>query len=190
VRKDPLLIYLVHRASMRPKSLIMGLQLPCPAVQELMDCLQNNVPFLAEQYHDGSGKYLPRLQWRKDGTLNRHDAGLALDMILYSTDFNENALALDLCYAFKKNQPLMKWRGMIYLHTYTDGLTLADSNWSADDHLYHVHIDWFDYSLYAGTGKTSIPWPPEAMTAGFSTNLGPDLATVYSAWSSGADPNL
>jgi len=168
----------------------MGANLPCPAVKELMDCLKTNVPFLDETYKEANGKYLSRLQWQKDGTLNRHDAGLALDMILFSTNFDENQLALGLIQAFKKNRYIMQWRGLIYVHTYIDGLTMNEKRWGADDHLFHVHIDWFDYNLYANTGKTSIPWPPEAVATGFSTLLGADLSQVFNQWQSQANADI
>ncbi len=164
--------------------------LPCPAVQELMQCLTDNIPFLGESYREVNGKYLPRLQWRKDGTLNRHDKGLALDIILFSEKFEEDQLAQSLIRVFKKDQYLLKWRGLIFKHTYVSGLTFAEQTWDADDHLNHLHIDWFDYSLYAATGKTDIPWPPEASTAGFSILLGFDLSYIYTCWLSNVSPDI
>ncbi len=161
------------------------MQPPCPAVRELMATLRASVPFLNSTYPEHNGQQFPRLQWRKDGTLNRHDAGLALDIILFANVERERILAENLVWAFADHQSEMQWRSVIYKDVAISGSGVPVHYMQDRRHFTHVHIDWFDYGLYTGTGGTSIPWPPEAHTGGFGAILGPDLQGLSDDWDGG-----
>ena len=121
---------------------------PCPAVRTLAQVLLNNVPLLTETYVEVNGKPMPRLQWKKDGTLNRHDAGLALDLILFADRASEQQLAVEIVDAFLECRLAMQWYGVIYMHSQYDRNGGQKPYTDDDKHMTHIHIDWLNYSLY------------------------------------------
>ncbi len=155
---------------------------PCPAVRTLAQVLLENVKLLTETYVEKNGKPLPRLQWKKDGTVNRHDAGLALDLILFANRADEQQLASEIVESFLECRPEMQWRSIIYMHFQYDRFGNQKPYKENDMHMTHIHIDWMDYDLYKQTGKTSIPWPNEACNTGFSDMLTERLNRTYSSW--------
>ncbi|MBC3788309.1 hypothetical protein [Spirosoma utsteinense] len=155
---------------------------PCPAVRTLTQVLLDNVSLLTETYVEVNGKPLPRLQWKKDGTLNRHDAGLALDLILFADRASEQQLANEIIEAFLECRPEMQWYSVIYMNFQYDRHGNRSPYTESDLHRTHIHIDWLNYSLYEQTGKTSIPWPPEAYRTGFTDILTERLNRTYSQW--------
>jgi len=155
---------------------------PCPAVRTLAQVLLDNVPLLTETYVEVNGKPMPRLQWKKDGTLNRHDAGLALDLILFANRAAEQQLATEIVEAFLECRLEMQWYSMIYMHSQYDRYGGQQPYTDDDKHMTHIHIDWLNYGLYEQTGKTSIPWPPEAYNTGFADVLTERLNRTYSSW--------
>lgn len=157
---------------------------PCPAVRELNRTLSSSIPFLAGTYREHNGRFLPRLQWRKDGTLNRHDAGLALDVILFYSVRRERILAENLMATFVDLQSEMRWLSAIYKDVVISGSGVARHYTQDRAHYTHVHIDWMNYSLYLGAGRKSIPWPAEAFTTGFSGTLSATLTELNRAWES------
>lgn len=130
---------------------------PCPAVRTLAQVLLDTVPLLTETYVEVNGAPMPRLQWKKDGTLNRHDAGLALDLILFANRASEQQLALRIIDAFLQCRPAMQWYGIIYMDFQYDRSGTRNPYTNDKKHMTHIHIDWLNYGLYEQTGKTSIP---------------------------------
>jgi hypothetical protein len=169
---------------------------PCPAVKELTQVLGATIPFLAGTYNENvknktTGKWekkpFGRLQWRKDGTANRHDAGLALDVILFANVETERILGEHLCAAFRRYQYLMGWLGMIFMNVNVNGET-GGSNLYTDDekHYTHIHIDWFKDAVRNNAGEvTDIPWPPTALTTGFADLMREFLTDLGDSWSKG-----
>ncbi len=155
---------------------------PCPAVRMLAQTLLNNIPLLTENYTEVNRTLMPRLQWKKDGSLNRHDAGLALDIILFANKADEQQLATQLIEAFLECRPEMQWYSIIYMHFQYNRNGGYESYNADDKHMTHIHIDWMDYEAYLQTGKISIPWPREAYNTGFADTLTERLNRNYSAW--------
>ncbi|MGA9994109.1 MAG: hypothetical protein WBP93_01790 [Pyrinomonadaceae bacterium] len=160
--------------------------LPCPAVRELKRALRGSIPYLAGTYREHNGEHLTRLQWRKDGTLNRHDAGLALDIILFASVPSERVLAENLVTIFLDFHNEMRWLSIIYENVAFSsrgipGLYLQDRR-----HYTHIHIDWFSFNLYERAHRRSIPWPAEANTSGFSALLSGALVELNAQWSRNA----
>lgn len=155
---------------------------PCPAVRTLAQVLLDNVPLLTETYVEVNGAPMPRLQWKKDGTLNRHDAGLALDLILFADRPSEQQLANEIIEAFLECRPEMQWYSVIYMNFQYDRNGNRSPYTETNKHMTHIHIDWFSDSLYVQAGKTSIPWPPQAYTTGFADTLTERLNRTYSEW--------
>jgi hypothetical protein len=157
--------------------------MPCPAVEELMSSLRGSIPFLAGTYREHDGQHLPRLQWRLgNGTLNRHDAGLALDVILFNNVERERILAENLLALFVDFQSEMHWLSAIYRNVHISATGVPGSYTQDTRHYTHIHIDWMRYELYERTGRTSIPWSLEARTRGFGANLSAALVELNRAW--------
>ena len=157
--------------------------MPCPAVEELRSSLRGSIPFLAGTYREHNGEHLPRLQWRLgDGTLNRHDAGLALDIILFNNIERERILAENLLALFVDLQSDMHWLSAIYRDVIISATGIPGNYTQDTRHYTHIHIDWMRYELYVRTGRTSIPWSPEAYTRGFGASLSAALVVLNNAW--------
>jgi hypothetical protein len=154
---------------------------PCPAVNELMSCLETNIQFVNSRY-GGINNQLPRLQWRSKGTLNRHDAGLALDIMLSADNPQEDLLAKNLVSFFLDYHDVLQWRGMIYRDVYFDGSKLKPQNYTQDrDHFTHIHIDWLDMKLVVkndDSSNFSIGWPQEAMANNFTDIISTSLSDL------------
>jgi hypothetical protein len=157
--------------------------MPCPAVEELLSSLRSSIPFLAGTYREHNGQHLPRLQWRLgDGTLNRHDAGLALDIILFNNVERERILAENLVATFVDFQSDMHWLSVIYKNVTISGTGVPRHYTQDTKHYTHIHIDWMRYELYVQTGRTSIPWSSEAYSRGFGATLSAVLVELNRAW--------
>jgi hypothetical protein len=158
--------------------------LPCPAVKELITSLRC-LPYLVSNYREPKGVMLPRLQWRSTGGLNRHDAGLALDIILFANVRNEKILAQNLVKLFVENLSIIHWRSIIYEQVVFSSNGIPAPYTQDCKHVTHIHIDWLNYSLYEQTGRTSIPWSSEAYTSGFSGELVSKLILLENQWLKG-----
>lgn len=143
---------------------------PSPAVTSLIRTLRI-IPALQGSYGT-KGHTLPRLQWRANGGLNRHDAGLALDIILFSAKESERIFAWRLADLFVLNKWEMGWSSFIYMDLTWGKSKDEPSPYTADKrHFDHIHIDWMDYAAYLETGKTGIPWSASAFTTGSDGGL-------------------
>jgi hypothetical protein len=147
--------------------------------------LQSSIPFLNATYREHNGAHLPRVQWRAGGGLNRHDAGLALDIILFANVERERILAENIVVMLNDNQPSMNWLSLIYEDVVISGNGVTRHYTQDRKHFTHIHIDWMRYELYLQSGKTRIPWSAEAYTRGFSASLSAELRLLNNDWESG-----
>lgn len=162
---------------------------PCPAVDGLMRAL-NTVPFLRNDRYkiNSKGKVvtMPRLQWRAAGGLNRHDAGLALDIILFSSNAKEAALADRLIEVLVELRASLQYSSFVYRDQIWKGTAPMPMAYTEDRrHFDHIHIDWLDWQAYLRTNRTAIPWPkwayvnPETLLTSALRSRGLDkLATL------------
>jgi hypothetical protein len=162
----------------------------CPAVVELKNVLATSIPFLNENYTEGT-KSLPRLQLPSDGNaLTRHTAGLALDIILFKNNPLHRALAHHLFKTFLEYKHRMNWLGLIYEHTACNKFGQPLNYTKDDKHDTHIHIDWLIYEQVEWAGgveggtATKIPWPAVAHTTGFGSVLSPVLKDLNQNMSS------
>jgi hypothetical protein len=172
---------------------------PCPAVRELTNVLRETIPFLADTYLERSGsEYTPkagedwhktsgvkqynRLQWQSGSPLDRHMAGLALDIILWDTNPQERALGHHLFKTFLEYKHRMNWLGLIYQRVTVNNLGHPIPYNDNEKHKTHIHIDWLifgdvtweedkaHHKKLDSEGKPipkTIPWPRIAFTTGF-----------------------
>lgn len=149
-----------------------SLHSPSPAVESLIRVMKT-IPVLQGYYTlKKGGKSLPRLQWRANGGLNRHDAGVALDIILFSKNSAEKNLAYQLADLFVGNKYEMGWSSFIYMDQIWEKTKTDPSSYTKDErHFDHIHIDWLDWNAYLDTGKKGIPWVGMANAAGSEGGL-------------------
>jgi hypothetical protein len=155
-----------------------GSKSECPAIAELKAALLAAVPLLAAD---------PRKvgTTRTDGS--RHDAGLAMDIMLDSRDSTEKAVADQIITAVVKLHPQMQWHDILYTDWNgakpsffsipgnppfggPNGMLKKNPNNNAKlghDHINHIHIDW-----WSGNATT---WPATAKTTGFKGSLVSEL---------------
>ncbi len=150
----------------------------CPAIAELKEALLEAVPLL---------KADPTKVGTTRGDGSRHDAGLAMDIMLDSRDIAEKAVADQIIDAVIAMHGKMKWSDILY----TDwngpqpfffhvpgappfggpkGMLKKNPNTKRQlglDHINHVHIDW-----WVGNPTT---WPASASLSGFKTALVSEL---------------
>lgn len=185
---------------------------PCPAVEELVNTLKKYPAFEGKNWFDA----LPVLQTTSAKDLDRHNAGLALDIILISPDhpalfrggaggkrtWNEAQESLceidqinahQLVKIFLKLKGKMKFRSMIYEKVAWDSSKgLKPQKYTNDiEHYTHIHIDWLNYSLV--TWKSGQPdgyaVAIEWSDEASTTGFSGDLATeLDSLFDSDADP--
>src|SRR5262245_32951235 len=145
----------------------------CPAVSELYDTLLSFDFFRGKSWFDSQSivqKYAP-------AELTRHNAGLALDIILISprhpnfmhpttkqttlTEAQESladydqAVAHHLVKAFIELKQKMNFRGLIYENVTFDKTASYVPRPYTDDtrHFTHIHIDWLNLSLVKWKAK-------------------------------------
>jgi hypothetical protein len=146
----------------------------CPAIVELKAALLVGVPWLAAD---------PTKVGTTRGDGSRHDAGLAMDIMLDSRDIAEKAVADQIIEAVVQLHARMQWHDILY----TDwnggkpfffsipgnppfggpkGMLKKNPNNDlklGNEHINHIHIDW-----WSGNPTT---WPPTAKTTGFKAAL-------------------
>lgn len=179
--------------------------MPCPAVLELKRSLEAAVPFLNGTYKDGKKHIiLGRLQPGSDGGYNRHDSGLALDIILYAADkdpkgggliFDKNVdwgkekiLGEHLVKAFVDFRTEMKWTELIYQNVIFKQEPFSKGSYTENyKHYTHIHIDWMDNDLKI-KGKVwtkTVPWGEAAKTSNFLGAISGRLREVNEKWGKG-----
>jgi hypothetical protein len=145
-----------------------------PAIAELKEALFAAVPLLkASPAKIGTT--------RQDGS--RHDAGLAMDIMLDSRKIDEKAVADSIIQAVVSIHPKMKWSSILYTDWKGDepdffhipgappfggpnGMLKKNPNKNVvlgKEHINHVHIDWW-------TGNP-LTLPPSASTRHFKFDL-------------------
>lgn len=156
----------------------------CPAVTELARSLRGVIPELRERGRIGT--------IRNDGS--RHTAGLAIDIMLDSTNEYEKMMADDIIAALIELQDQVRWHDIIYTDWLDDGRPFhfhipgggggygghrLQKNPVLDAalgraHENHIHVDWVDFSLRIVPHETNFvyDWPSDAR----STNFGGRLA--------------
>jgi hypothetical protein len=146
----------------------------CPAIQELRDALLAGVPLLAT-----NPSKIGTI--RADGS--RHDAGLAMDIMLDSRLPDEKAAADQVIQALVNTHGLMRWFDLLYtdwnlskpIYFHIPGMPpfggpngMLKKNPNNDKklgkaHENHIHVDWFDLN--------PTTWPPSAKKTGFKAAL-------------------
>ncbi len=119
---------------------------------------------------------------REDGS--RHDAGLAMDIMLDSRAPDEKTVADEIIEALIAIHDQMKWFDILYTDWKNskpsffhipgmppfggpNGMLKKNPNGNLQlglDHINHIHIDWWP-------GKGTTAWPPSAKTTGFKRAL-------------------
>lgn len=162
---------------------------PCPAVVSIRSLLgaHNIFPSIG-----GVGPFRRGNQTE----FNRHHAGLAADIMIPPSNTPLVTLGQHLVLLFIEHKHIMRWRGIIYQHvslTFTGAPTgdFNRFNWSADDHLNHIHVDWHDSrNVTWAEGITSIPC---RLSDGTETQLRPmqgnKIASVI-RWTQQAETNF
>jgi len=150
-----------------------------PAIAELKTALLAAVPLLAV---DPAKKVLTT---RPDGS--RHDAGLAMDIMLDSRDIAEKAQADEIIEAVVTLHAKMKWSDILYTDRNgpkpsffhipgappfggPNGMLKKNPNHNVklgQAHINHIHIDWW-------TGSPTT-LPPSSRTTGFKASLVSEL---------------
>lgn len=145
-----------------------------PAIAELKAALLAGVPYLAA---------IPTKvgTTRPDGS--RHDAGLAMDIMLHSQDMVEKLVADQIIDAVVNLHPRMKWSDIlytdwngsnpVYFHipgappfNGPNGMLKKNPNKKESlgkAHINHIHIDWW-------TGNPTT-LPPSSKTTGYKADL-------------------
>lgn len=155
----------------------------CPALAELVRGLRGVIPELR-----ASDKMLTV---RNDGS--RHTAGLAVDIMLDSTDEYEKMMADDVIDALIALQSQIGWHDIIYtdwsaktpsrpFHFHIPGggggyggQRLKKNPVGAVlglQHENHIHVDWVDFSMRIPNDSVFVyNWPQDALKTGFGTQL-------------------
>jgi|GEM_PF-5068437 len=156
-----------------------------PAVQELKDTLAQTFPEILntifwDKYWDNGkdrngkpkpkGRWAPRLQasGKNPNSGDPHDNGLALDIFLFKTNWNEWALATELVNVFVANKAVMGWSAVIYDGITTDDFGGPKTYPGRDKHETHIHIEW--------------PRSRGTASAGFSYQIQYQLDMVAASW--------
>jgi hypothetical protein len=161
----------------------------CPAAAELVRALQAVIP---ELRGGGIGTL------RDDGS--RHTAGLAVDIMLDSTNAYQKMIADDIIDALIAMQGQIRWHDILYtdwlpgtpprpFHFHIPGggggyggrrLQKNPNNDRAvgREHENHIHVDWVDFSLRIVPHETVFvyDWPADARSTGFGGALTSRLA--------------
>jgi len=155
----------------------------CPAVAELRRALQGVIP---ELRGNGIGTIRP------DGS--RHTAGLAIDLMLDSTNAYQKRMADEIIEALIAMQGQIRWHDILYtdwppgtpprpFHFHIPGggggyggtrLAKNPNNNLAlgRAHHNHVHVDWVDFSMrIEGDTVFVYNWPPDALSTGFAAGV-------------------
>src|SRR5215475_11524687 len=122
----------------------------------------------------------------------RHTSGLAIDIMLDSTNATTRSRAEGMIAAFIKLNAKMMWSDLIYTdyHIPTGrggygGTRLKPNPYTQDRrHFDHIHMDWVDFALKnAGAEYKRIPyrWSEAAKTTGFAGALYTELAALAGA---------
>jgi hypothetical protein len=145
-----------------------------PAIKELKEALLEAVPIL---------KASPGKIGTTRTDESRHDAGLAMDIMLDSRDMTEKAVADDIIAALIATHAKMKWFDILYTDWNgskpvffhipgmapfggPNGMLNKNPNKNVQlgtEHINHIHIDWW-------LGDP-LKWPPSASLTGFKTAL-------------------
>jgi len=159
----------------------------CPAVAEVVRALQG---------------VIPELRGGRIGTVrndaSRHTAGLAVDIMLNSTNDYEKMIADDIIAALIDIQGQICWHDILYtdwlsgasagtrprpFHFHIPGggggyggqrLTKNPNNNVAlgRAHENHIHVDWVDFALrIPGDTVFVYNWPQDARSTGFAAGL-------------------
>jgi hypothetical protein len=153
----------------------------CPAAAELVRALQAVIP---ELRGNGIGTI------RHDGS--RHTAGLAVDIMLDSTNDYEKMIADDIIAALIDMQSQIRWHDILYtdwlpgnrpFHFHIPGggggyggqCLIKNPNHDfalGIAHHNHIHVDWVDFSLrIPGDTVFVYDWPSDARSSGFAEDL-------------------
>ena len=155
-----------------------GHMMECPAIAELKSALLAGVPLLAAQPAKIG-------MTRPDGS--RHDAGLAMDIMLHSQNMVEKLVADRIIEAIIKLHPKMKWSDILYTDwngsspvffhipgawpfSGPKGMLKKNPNTNkklGEEHINHIHIDW-----WTGDPKKL---PASSNSRGFKTGLVAEL---------------
>ncbi len=158
----------------------------CPAVAELVRALRGVIPELRSPHKVGT--------IRSDGS--RHTAGLAVDIMLDSTNEYEKMIADDIIAALIDMQGQIRWHDILYtdwsggpggrrvpFHFHIPGggggyggrrLQKNPNNNLAlgREHENHIHVDWVDFSMRIPNDTTFVyDWPHDARSTGFASGL-------------------
>jgi hypothetical protein len=127
----------------------------CPAVSQLRSLLASYHVF-PSLGGEGPHHVNNRIEF------SRHQAGLALDIMIPPSNSALVALGQHLFKLFIDYKHILRWRGMIYQHvSMTFGghrnARLMRFNWRGDDHENHIHIDWHDSRNVTWVTVETIP---------------------------------
>jgi hypothetical protein len=164
-------------------------KIECPAVAEIGRALRDAIPELRSPSRFSTV--------RSDGS--RHTAGLAIDVMLDSTNDYEKGIADDIIDALIRMHSQIKWHDILYtdwtgtpprpFHFHIPGggggyggvpLRKNANNDVAlgKKHENHIHVDWVDSSLRIVPHESVFvyDWPADARATGFASALTSALA--------------
>jgi len=154
----------------------------CPAVMSLRSLLGGYSDVFTPGMLGGMSGY-----WNE---MNRHHAGLSVDIMLAPGNANLVKFGQNLFLLFMRMQSVMQWQGMIYQHV-SVGPNNAPGEYRGGDHVDHIHIDWHQpQNVTWFSPISSIPWRRRSgVLEQLTPKQGSKIASVI-RWTSQAQTNF